>query len=507
MKKGALRRGALIVHIWLFSAVLCTIIFCCCAKKSPDMRYEAEKALYEARKLRSELSQQWITAGTEFLDNTLKAYRNIVASYANQMHGVEGLEVIVLSAQMELAEITFQAMMLPEARDEFEKAFDLAVNVPEARVTALYSAAYISEQIEEYQRALKLYKRFYEMYLKERETRRLARTNTQYFITPLKIAELSLYVGSEEEEKKRLEEAEVFYSDIIRNEGDPILLKAVRYNLLATYLHGKRWESALALLRELLTLYTEEDDKGALLFLEAKIYQEGLDETEKAFRLYKSIHEDHPGLPQAPNALLAAAALAKKLRRVNESKNLYETVLSEYRSTTGVASEAEWQLAIIEEERGNWREASLKYKLIMREYPTTIQGMEAPLRIAQKYKRDNEPVAAEAAYQRAIESYEKLLSPQYSPTTKILAEEYIVRTYVEMERWQKAIDLLLALPDRYPGYKRFQMNFLTAASILEEKMEDKEAAVNLLERCIERYPETEAASEAANQIRRLGGTQ
>ncbi|NIM18823.1 MAG: tetratricopeptide repeat protein [Candidatus Latescibacteria bacterium] len=503
MKLGENERCASKLNQWLSILALGVFIVGCSGEKGSDVRFQAEKALFEARKLKVELANKLVIAGTEFLDKTLGAYRDIVSSYESQMKEIEGLEEIVVSAQIDIAELCYQAAMLPQARKEFLKAFELADNISEARVTALYSAAYLSEEIEDYQQALSLFERFDSLYLDPLSAKQTIKLNSQYLATPLKIAELYGHAGDEGSKEKWLENAEKLYKDLIARGEDADILKVVRYNLLATYLQGRRWEEGLNLVRELMSMYADEEDRRSLQFLEAKIWADGLDAPAKALDLFKKVQKEHPVSPEAPSALLSAAYLAKRIGRTGEAKELYKSVIKNYRSIVTAAAEANWQLALIDEEQGNWLEASLRYNSIAKEYPGTIQSFEAPLRIAKKYSEKGEHDAAKAAYQRAIELYKQILSPQYPPTIKILAEEYIVRALIELEQWKEAVDLLMALPDRYPGYTRFQINFLTAASILEEKIKDEAGALQALEICIARYPGSDAAFEASRQLERM----
>jgi TolA-binding protein len=506
MKKNAPRfgrTGELTLYFWL---VLGLVFMAGCGQGGSDVAYDAEKALYEARKLRSELSTQWIIAGTDFLNRTLESYRNLVEAYSDQMYQVDGLELIVVSGQMDLAEILFQASMLPEARAEFEKAFGLAKNVPEARIAALYSTAHLSEQLEERDRAIHLFEQFHELFLGPEQVEGTVEINSQYMIVPLKLAELYQMVENNSAEKDWLKKAELFYRELVGRLENPELVKTARYNHLATTLQAREWEKGLEMLREFLDLFANDEDRGALLFLEAKVYQDGLNQPRQAFNLFKKLHADHPDLPQASSALLSAAALAKKLKRTAESEQLYKQVVAEYPNTPSVTAEAQWQLAGFEEERGNWVEASARYQKLSKEHPTTVQGLEAPMKIAQNFQKDKETDAVRAVLQRALRSYEKLLTYHYPLPTKIIIEQYVIRTLIELERWPEAIDRLLALPDRYSGYRRFQMNYLTAASIQEEQLNDVSAATVTLSQCIQRFPGTQAAVAAEAQLKRLQGT-
>jgi tetratricopeptide (TPR) repeat protein len=410
MKKNAPsfgRTGELTLYFWLFLGLL---FMAGCSQKGSDIVYDAEKALFQARKLRSELSGQWVISGTNFLDRTVAAYRSLVDTYSDQMYRIEGLELIVVSGQMDLAEILFQASLIPEARAEFEKAFSMATNVPKARIAALYSAAHLSDQIDERDQAIIFFERFNDLFLGPEQVAATVAINSQYMIVPLKLAELYQAAENNSSEREWLEKAELFYQGLIDRLQDPDLAKTARYNHLATILQARKWEKGLELLREFLDVFENDEDRGALLFLEAKVYQDGLDRPGEALNLFKKLHSDHHDLPQAPSALLSAAALAKKLKRTAQSEQLYKQVVSEYPNIPSVKAEAMWQLAGIEEERGNWAEASAQYQKLSKEHPITVQGLEAHLKIARNYQNNNEADAARAVLQRALRSYEKLMT-------------------------------------------------------------------------------------------------
>ena len=103
-------------------------------------------------------------------------------------------------------------------------------------------------------------------------------------------------------------------------------------------------------------------------------------------------------------------------------------------------------------------EASLLYKSVYNNYPGSLQGMEAPLRIANHFREKGEDAAAAGAYDRAIEYYRKLVSYRYAMSTQIMAAEYYVRAYAEQEKWVEAAELLLNLIDQYPDYQKFMAN-------------------------------------------------
>ena len=91
-----------------------------CGNSDESPRYEAEKALFKARKMREDLAGGNIK--DPFLDRAIESFRGVVKDYRDDMLEVEGLEEIVVSAQMDLAELEFRIGRYPDSRKDFEEA-------------------------------------------------------------------------------------------------------------------------------------------------------------------------------------------------------------------------------------------------------------------------------------------------------------------------------------------------------------------------------------------------
>ncbi len=496
-----LRRPLMPIAIALAVAAVLASIFTGCGEGS--RRYEAEKALFEARKMREQLAQG--RPSPEFFEKTVGAYRAIVEEYAGEMNLVDGLGEIVIGAQMELAEFEFHTGRLEEAITDFDKAYRLAEKEPAARANALYSTAFIAEAMEDFPGAVQRYERFYRDFLGEESVDATARMNSRYLITPLKLADLHARSGDGERTRSWLDEAERTYRAAIAGSEDSALVKEMRFNLLTTYMKGERWNDAHELIRELKKWYSNDRDLPGLYFIEAKIYRDGFKNIARALEILRSLSERYPESPEAANALMSAGGMQFEAGHYGEATRLYQSVIDTFGDTDAQIVEALWQLARIAEVRGNWVGASLYYKLIYTKHPGTIQGLEAPLEIANHYRDRNEGEAAASAYQRAIEHYESLVSSQISEEVRMLAEEYMIRAFAEQEKWREAAERLLELPDRYPLYRPFGENYLRAASIHERELNDPERAARILRDCMNRYPGTDLAAEAEKQYKRITG--
>jgi tetratricopeptide (TPR) repeat protein len=428
-----------------------------------------------------------------------------VSEHAAAAASSKGIEEIVVTAQMELAELQFRAGLLRESRSDFEKAIDYAAAIPPAKANAVYSAAIISEELGENDRAEHFYERFYREFLPADSVARTARMNSRYLVVPIKLADLAARASRPGESARWYGDAERLYTGLIAAETDPGLLKEARFNLLAVYLQQKSWDQGLALARGLRELYPLPQDVSSALFVEARIQESGLGRPQEARATYLSIAERYPREREAAAALLSAAGIDRRAGRLDAARALYERVAGSFRDRVSEAVEAAWQLAEMDERAGRWEEASLRYKAIYADYPETLQGFEAPLRGARAYGTKGETDAAAAAYERALEHYERLAGEQRAPSTRIMAEEYVVRTLAERTRWREAAERLVRLPDRYPDYTPFRQNYLRAASIHERELADPEGAARLLETCVAKYPGTELARAAEKELSRLRG--
>jgi TolA-binding protein len=482
--------------------VAAALLFAACGPGHDSDRYAAEKKLFKARKLKEDLYAGGMRS--EFLAKAAEAYRGIVREYGGSAGKVAGIEEIVVSAQMELGELEYRGRLLKEARNDFEKAAELAKNVPAALANALYSAGVISEELGENAQAARYYERFSERFLAADSLALTVRMNPRYLVAPLKLADLANRRGDREGSRRWLKEAERVFSSVIEQEKDPALLRETRYNLLAAYLQEKDWTRGLAFANELRELYRDNpQDLSSLLYLEARIREDGFDDRSKALTLYLSVADDYPKGREAPDALLAAAGIHRKEGRLDEAAKLYGKVVDVFKDRVSAVVEAQWQLAYLDELKGDPEAAALRYRSIYTDYPETLQGFEAPLRIALIYRERGAGEAAKAACDKAIEHYEKLLSGERPLATKIMAEQYVIRTLTEDKRWKAAAERLTAIPDRYPDYSPFRENYLRAASIYENELGDKGQAIGALETCVAKYPKTELAGAALKELARL----
>jgi tetratricopeptide (TPR) repeat protein len=499
--RQSFRTGCREAALLLVSLVLSCSLILGCGDGENTKRYDAEKSLFNARKMRDDIFRGSIRE--PFLEKAIRNYRDIVTEYSGSMAEIEGLDEIVVTAQMELAELEFRTGLLDEALEDFDKAIDLAGDIPPARANALYSCGVINEELRNPEGAIAYYERFAGDYLADSRLPGTARMNMRYLVTPLKLFGLHGSIGNEEEAAAWLGRAEEIYNLMIQNEQNEAIRKEISFNLLTVYLQGRQWKRSIEYIEELEKAYGDDQNRPSLVFVEATVEKDGFGNDDGAFNLFMTIYGEYPKSVEAPRALLAAADIRFNEKRYAEAREFYRKVIDEYFDSTPEVVQAEWQTARLLEKSGKWSDASLKYKEIYQNYPRTEQGLKSPLMIIRNYRDKDQPDAARAAYNQAVEHYERLISSQDPAAVKILAESHLVTAHADMGRWEEAADLLLRLPEKYPGYPRFRGNYLMAASIYEKELGDSKRAAETLRICMERYPGSPLAAEAERQYRRL----
>ncbi|MBN2184716.1 MAG: tetratricopeptide repeat protein [Candidatus Krumholzibacteriota bacterium] len=485
----------------LAAVLLMAAMVFACSSEEKSLLYKAEKELFHARKLNRELPSG--TTNREFVDRTVESYRSIVDRYSSYADSVDGMELIVVSSQMELAELEFRTGSLKSAIDDFQKAYSISGNIPKARANALWSSAFISEQIGDIPSAISLFEKFSDEFLGSGDIEKTSMMNRRYLLVPIRLSKL--YLGPDMKNKRSawLSRGEMIYRDIISTTADPSLLKETRFNLVTALLEQRKWDSAMALLKEMEEQYPTVKDRPSIMFIEAKIEMDGFGNQDKAASILTAIIKEFPDSQETVTALLMLGQIHQEAKRYDEAEKIYNQVIKEHASSASGVVEATWQLANISDKRGNWVDASLHYKSIYTSFPTTFQGMESPLMIAMHFEKLGEADAAKNAYERALEHYDMMTAKEYDAGIRIKAEEYFIRTLSLQKKWEKTAERLLSLPARYPQYPRLAQSFLTAASIYEKELGDKGKAVEALERCVEMYPESNVSKEAEKHINRM----
>jgi len=257
---------------FIIAALSAFLMLSCSGKKGED-EYSAEKMLFKARKMKDDLTSSRFRQ--EFFDKTISAYREIVDRFSGRMNQSKEIENIVVSAQLEMAELYYRGGFADSAISSFKQAVSLATDIPKARAGALYSVAAIAEELGNLSEAVTYYRKFTDEFLLPLDMKKVTSIDRGYLIAPIKLAQLSRALGKEADSRSWLSRAEKLYKEIESSTADSTLLKTVRFNLLTTYLEGKRWTEAMKLAERLRKTYSSAKEAPSIEFIMAQIYRDG----------------------------------------------------------------------------------------------------------------------------------------------------------------------------------------------------------------------------------------
>jgi len=329
-------------------AISAAVLISSCGKNSAEPTvYEAEKALFKARKMRSNLS--FTIENSDFLNKTLQTYENIVSKYQPFTEKSHTLDTLVVTCQMELAQLEFHTGLLEKSRSDFHSAISLAKNIPEAKANAIYLAALISEQLRDIPSAIEYYDKLYNEFINTKPYSSLVSLNVQYLNTPLEIGKLYVFSDKQSEADKWYKRAEILFTRIIEKEKRPQYAKEAKFNKIAALLQSKQWNKAKIYLQSLKKEYSSTEELPAMLYLESQIELNGFNNKDKALKLLKQIEDNYPKANETPGALLAAAGIEFRGNHYEIAKKLYDKVIEKYSGSKNEIVEATWMLAKIEE--------------------------------------------------------------------------------------------------------------------------------------------------------------
>jgi tetratricopeptide (TPR) repeat protein len=237
-----------------------------------------------------------------------------------------------------------------------------------------------------------------------------------------------------------------------------------------------RWNDLVEVFERRIALTEEDNDKRDLMMEEARLFEEGMDQPEKAEEQYKAVLEISPDDDQALSALERLARMGEKwedLAKILETRRRLSNVdQGEWREITAQLG------SLFDQQLDNPKESIAMYSELLAHYPgekTTIDAMEHFLR--------NESVRAEVA---------RILEPhlQQNEDWRRLA-------------WVLAI-LIESMEDRFA---RLELQ-IRLADIYGERLADKRVAFETLGAALKEHPDNvmlwDRMTETAMEIEALG---
>lgn len=223
-------------------------------------------------------------------------------------------------------------------------------------------------------------------------------------------------------------------------------------------------------------------------------------EFKKAVSLYEKIVARDPNSDYALDAQFKIARLYQTKKMFDKARQVYDKILQSHQGRQEVGALALFSKGQTFEFEGNWPEALIIFNEILIDFKRTKQSLSVPLYIARYYVRNKDQLAASAAYKAAVRFYQDI-SKEY-PNTKaaLMAENLIVKIYVEQNNWAGAVKYIHSMENKY---KLGPETLMELAGIYKDKLNDKKKAYQIYNRILDDFPDYEGRQYVKEQMELL----
>ncbi len=320
---------------------------------------------------------------------------------------------------------------------------------------------------------------------------------------PLQRARGYVVRGMEDQADRVFREVDETYEAWVRQwDGTPTGRAAL--GLLAESLRAQgRWEDAVDAYERFDEDYGDDANRPGTWLALADIHGSRLGDEEAARSYYERVSEEYGDTPEGASADISIALLDIDDGEHEAARDRLTSVIERFVDEESVAATAKRHRAASYELEGRWDAAIAEYSALSAEYPTTMFGLAAPLRVVDLYAGIGEAEASETALEEAAQSYARVIQDYGGTPAEMAARNYLIETRVRQGAWGDAAEMLTETAERFPETQAAASMLLQAADIYVEEMGRADRARGILEIIIERYPDQAAAGRAAEILATL----
>lgn len=476
-----------------------------CGRSELRDRYEAERMAWQAGKLARAMRSNPELATDEVRAQVEESYRAIVRRFppAGEPLTDEARDIASIAGQSRLALATMAAergdvdgaiALFASVRDSY--AFDRRLAV-EARLAA--GSAY--EATDRWPAAVREYEALTAAWPPAANPS--DPPDPRILRTPLKVAAGHAARGERALAEESFSRARAYYDTWIRSwEGSPTAGLALELKGESFVQEGRFAEAAETF--ELLDArHGDATNRAAIWLRLAEINATGLGETATARNYYLRVAETYPDDTPGATASIALAVLDIEDAEYGQAQARLEQTLVRFKDERTVAATAMHYLALSLELGGNWESAAARYNALAQAHPTTLYGLMAPLHVARHYRDAGASDAAAAAFERAIQQYERVIGDSESTPAELAARNYLVETRLDQGEWARAAEALVETAGRFAQSEAAPGMLIQAAELYAAKLDDTGKARETLEMVLAGYEGSPAAEEAAGRLKAL----
>ena len=200
------------------------------------------------------------------------------------------------------------------------------------------------------------------------------------------------------------------------------------------------------------------------------------------------------------NAQLRIAQMYGARKEFDKARALQDAAINSRPGRQDLIAKALFQKGLTYETEGDWASAVAVYKQILDSYPDTQEAASIPLYIARYYAHRGDSVAAEQAYRASVQYFQRIAEKRPNTKESLLAENMVIRTYIEMEEWQSAVMFIEQLETKY---RLGPDTLFILGKIYDDRLKDTVKARATYERIIATWPDSRVAASAKQRLGEL----
>jgi len=263
------------------------------------------------------------------------------------------------------------------------------------------------------------------------------------------------------------------------------------------------WRGAADRVEALLHQPGAQSDIDGLRLLLGEIYAFALEDPVRARAIFDEVEQRAANSPLAYAARYDRAAL--QLEQGDEAGGMTALrALEQEEAVPGdVAARAMFARATVLERQGSWDEALQLLRRMQQIYPNAPPSIEAPILITRHYVATGEHALAERTLERAREYYLSLIDRNSAYTgDRVRVQDALVASYASAGRAADGAALLGSGSAAWDDAST-AAGMLKSADVYANALGDSAHAREMLQKCIERFPETRYSKLAQRRLDEL----
>ena len=456
----------------------------CSNQKDISFRYKMEKSYYESERMRGILSLNLKAATPEDFKKLIQSYQKVIelSSLLPKTSLAQEISDIASSAQLRISELYMIQKNLDSAEVSCEKVLENYPKSISQNKTALLSLGQVYEMKNQKEKAVETYHRLLENYppvIKKKLP------DQNLFSLPNHL--IGLYSATNEKEKRNAEFdfARGYYQNLISSYPNTQISFVASLNLAGSYQIQNQWRESLGILE------SAKDSTGQtpapVLIQIGNIYFDKLNDEKSALATFNRILDSDADSSSKAEAQMKIGMVYFQKQDYPKAKEELTKVKKLFPREGNFIATSQYLIAQIYENTDDWDRALNEYDWLKINYSLTPEGLEAPLRIAAYYQREDKTLANEY-FEKEASYYDELLNKYKDKPFISAIELQKSKLYLLQKNWKNAVPSLQKIAGKYPGTDAGLNALLLLWGIYNTDLKDEVKSKEILDRIRVDYP-------------------